>query len=476
MGNTNAALPQGTILDGKYRIGDLLGKGGMGEVYGATHVDIGHRVAIKILHREHVRKPETVSRFHREARLAGSLGHDHICEVTDIGTTADGSPYLIMPMLEGRSFGELLREEGLLPLHRVVDIICQTLGALAEAHARHIVHRDLKPDNIFLTRFDDRNDFVKLLDFGIAKVQDLDAEATDLTQTGTVIGTPVYMSPEQAQGIKELDCKTDIYSVGVILYEALTGRRPYEADSYTEFVFKIASESFPSPRKINPSIPPLIEEVVLKAISRTPIERFENATEMHKALRSAVQSVPETFDSQVTGRDTAVSFGEPRTGLNRWTRASWTENTAANQLGDRRRILWIRPVVLVTLALALAVFFGLSNSGNGRETVSITLKGVPKGAAIFFDHSKTAQNPLRVEKGDKPRPLRIDAHGFAPFSVSIVPSEDRIVEVMLQAVSYHPCPSRAMGYGVSRSLAFIPEQKGDSNFASETAESSAASQ
>jgi serine/threonine protein kinase len=186
-------MQPGSILDGKYRIDKQIGAGGMGAVHIATHVQIGRKVAIKTLHPIYAGDQQTVERFHREAQMAGSIGHDNICEVTDLGTAADGSLYLVMPLLSGMALSDLLARPDRPDIPRIADIAAQTLSALQAAHDAHIVHRDLKPDNIFITKVGDRDDFVKLLDFGISKLMDSE-EVTRLTQTGTVLGTPFYMA------------------------------------------------------------------------------------------------------------------------------------------------------------------------------------------------------------------------------------------------------------------------------------------
>ncbi len=280
-------LEPGTLLgQGRYRIEKLIGSGGMGEVYEATQVAIGRKVAVKQLHPEYTRDEEVVARFQREAQMAGSIGHDNICEVTDLGVTEGGAPYLVMPLLTGSSLESLIEgpEELLVP--RLSDIVCQTLSALDAAHAAQIVHRDLKPDNIFVTRLGDRDDFVKLLDFGISKVIDQDS-VSNLTRTGTVLGTPYYMAPEQARGDKTLDHRVDIYAIGVIMYEVLTRQRPFEGDSYNQIMFRILTEQFHAPRSLNEAIPAGVEQVILTAMARDPIERFSSAAEMRDTLKRA---------------------------------------------------------------------------------------------------------------------------------------------------------------------------------------------
>jgi eukaryotic-like serine/threonine-protein kinase len=298
-------IKAGDVLDGKYRIEKQIGAGGMGAVYMATHAVIGRRAAIKTLHLECASDPQVVARFHREAQLAGSIGHDNICEVIDIGTLPNGAPYLVMPLLNGQALADLLENNAALSLERVADIGSQTLSALEAAHGAGIVHRDLKPDNIFVTKMGDRRDFVKLLDFGISKIIEQD-EVTHLTMTGTVLGTPFYMAPEQAKGAKNLDHRVDIYAMGVILYEALTGRRPFEGDTYNEIMFRIIAEPFTLPTALNPSIPAAIEAVILKAMSREAGDRFPDASAMRAALEAAARGEAVDFSERMSTAPTVA--------------------------------------------------------------------------------------------------------------------------------------------------------------------------
>jgi serine/threonine protein kinase len=287
---THGALEPGTLIDEKYRIDALIGEGGMGAVYEATHTNLNRKVAIKCLRPEFSADKRLIKRLEQEARIAGSLGHDNICEVTDIGTLRDGSPFLVMPFLKGRTLSELLKEDAPLDSKRVCDIVVQILSALSVAHEAQIVHRDLKPDNIFVGRFGDRNDFVKLLDFGISKIKGR-SEHLEITRTGAVLGTPFYMSPEQAGGLRTIDNRSDIYSVGVILYQSLTSRRPFEGDSYNEVIAKILTEPFPSPRSLVPMLPQALERVVLKSMERDPAQRYASASAMRSALVDAEEKL-----------------------------------------------------------------------------------------------------------------------------------------------------------------------------------------
>jgi serine/threonine protein kinase len=278
-----------TVLADKYRLVREIGQGGMGVVYEAEHITIGRRFAIKCLHRRYIDDSRAIGRFQQEAKLAGTVGHDNICEVIDVGFADDGVPYLVMPLLVGASLHTIFQTE-IVSVERLVDIARQALSALNAAFQAGIVHRDLKPDNIFITKVGDRADFVKLLDFGISKVLDPKI-LMHLTRTGDIVGTPEYMSPEQAAGSEEIDQRADLWALGVILYEGLTGRCPFDGTSYNEVIIQIVNNAFPVPRALNPSVPRAVERVVLKALSRDPEARYRTPMEMDAALVSAMQEL-----------------------------------------------------------------------------------------------------------------------------------------------------------------------------------------
>jgi serine/threonine protein kinase len=261
------------VIDGRYRIDELIGEGGMGRVYLAEHVEIGKRVAIKILHPVYGRMPDLVERFRREARAASKIGHPHIVDVTDSGTTDDGSVYFVMEYLEGVELASVIDREGALDVARALRVTTQICRALAAAHAVGIIHRDLKPENVFLTVREGAADFVKVLDFGIAKSSEAEeARGKRLTHPGMAMGTPEYMSPEQAAG-RPADERCDVYAVGAILYEMLTGAPPYDGDNFMEILTKKATVDPAPPTALRPEIPPMVESLVTSSMARDPEKR-----------------------------------------------------------------------------------------------------------------------------------------------------------------------------------------------------------
>jgi serine/threonine-protein kinase len=278
----------GKKIGGKYVVRSVLGEGGMGTVFEAEHITIGRSVAVKVLHPQQARKKDAVKRFHQEARAAGAIGHPNICEVYDLGTLDDGSPYLVMEKLVGETLADRIASEGGLPFDDVIDILTQVLSGLVAAHEKRIVHRDIKPENVFLTRRVGCPPVAKLLDFGVSKMIGplvSSDEDLDLTRTGMVMGTPYYMSPEQARGDRNLDARVDLYACGVIMYEALTGRRPFTAANYNALLLQILTTKPRPARELRPALPHGFDAVLDKSMARAREDRYQNAAEFQRDLQ-----------------------------------------------------------------------------------------------------------------------------------------------------------------------------------------------
>lgn len=276
----------GREIERKYRIDGKVGAGGMGTVYRAQRILIGDEVAIKILHPQHVSEPQATERFRREAQAAARLKHPNAVSIYDFGVTSDGLVYLVMELVEGQSLRQIIRRQGPLTPSAAADIITQACAALDEAHRNNIVHRDLKPDNIIVNA--SVNGLrVKVLDFGIAKLRDL--TAGNLTQTGSVMGTPHYMSPEQCLG-EELDHRSDVYSLGIVLYEMLAGVVPFNSPISTAVVVQHVNQAPPSLRAVNLSISADLEKVVLHALEKKREARPQTAGTLAEELNGALRS------------------------------------------------------------------------------------------------------------------------------------------------------------------------------------------
>jgi eukaryotic-like serine/threonine-protein kinase len=278
-------ISTGEVIDGKYRIARLLGEGGMGAVYEGENVRIRRRVAIKMLHPDVSTQTDVVKRFEREAQAAALVGSEHICDVFDFGVLADGTSYMVMEYLEGETLSGRISHYGRLTPAQSIPIILQVLEALGAAHAAGIIHRDLKPDNIFiLPQRSGIRDFIKILDFGVSKFAQLSADEMHVTRVGAVVGTPYYMSPEQARGISAVDARTDIYAIGVLLYQATTGEVPYQAETFNELLFKIALDVPPPPQTYVPDLDAEFAGFILKAMARDPAQRFQSCAEFRDIL------------------------------------------------------------------------------------------------------------------------------------------------------------------------------------------------
>ncbi len=294
----------GTAI-GNYVVQSKLGEGGMGAVYLAEHARLGKRVVVKVLLPEMARSKEVVARFFNEAKAATDIENEHIVDVLDFGELPDGTSYIVMEWLEGQSLADLIRN-GPVPLARTIHIAQGMSKALGAAHARGIVHRDLKPDNVFLVGRNGDADFVKVLDFGIAK---LTSNAGDVrTQTGAVMGTPLYMSPEQINGVN-VDHRTDIYAMGIIVYQMLTGSLPFETTTLTELLLAHATKTPPPLRQRDPSIPAEVEATVLRALEKDPARRFESADSFAQAL--AEPSAPTPYSALASTVAPQSSFAAP---------------------------------------------------------------------------------------------------------------------------------------------------------------------
>ncbi len=356
------------IIDGKYKIVRLLGEGGMGAVYEGLNIRIQRRVAIKILHGSLAKNEEAVTRFEREAQAAGRIGSKHIAEVLDLGDRDNGDRYLVMEYLDGEDLTRRIRKLGRLTPEEVFPLVVQMLEGLAAAHEVGIVHRDLKPDNVYLLPDGEEADFVKILDFGISKFNEMGAELS-MTQTGMVMGTPHYMSPEQAKGSRDIDARADLYAVGTIVYEALSGSLPFAAESFNELILKIVLEDPP------PLGPPRNEAdkaffaIVAKAMAREREERFQSAEEFLLALEEWAQKY-----EVVPARGV-----QPGSGAYRYTRAqgtdsAWDKTGLGTMSGDRqrssrptkRRMPWLLSIAAVVVLAVGGVLVKLQTDEAAR--------------------------------------------------------------------------------------------------------------
>jgi serine/threonine-protein kinase len=256
----------------------------MGVVIAAHHLGLDQKVAIKLLLPEVLEDPEAGERFEREARAAAKIKNEHIARVMDVGTFENGSPYMVMEHLEGEDLAERMKRESRLPIDHAVELVLQTCEVLAEAHGLGIVHRDLKPANLFCVSDPDGTVSIKVLDFGISKVTGPNTSHTTITKTSTLMGSPSYMSPEQIQSARRVDARTDIWSMGIILYELLTGKLPFEGESVPEICLRVIKRTPPPIRRIRSDVPPALEAAILKCLEKDRSKRFASVADLCAAL------------------------------------------------------------------------------------------------------------------------------------------------------------------------------------------------
>ena len=292
----------GQVLGNRYRVISVLGSGGMGVVYEAEHLGLERAVAVKVLNPLQAKKKNTVKRFQQEARAAGGIGHPNICEVYDMGWLEDGCPYLVMERLHGQTLADRVRKSGGLPFLEAIDVLTQVLAGLMAAHEKGIMHRDIKPENIFLSRRTNADPVAKILDFGVSKGMAGGAEEPlDLTRTGMVMGTPYYMSPEQARGERSLDARVDVYACGVMLYECLTGRRPFLAPNYNALLLQILTENPRSARDLRPDLPAPFEAILRRAMARSRDDRYPTAGALRRDLLHMGKQLGQSPERELAG-------------------------------------------------------------------------------------------------------------------------------------------------------------------------------
>jgi len=284
-------IQMGTVLAGKYRVDRVLGQGGMGVVVQAMHLQLHQPVAMKFLLPEVLTDPQVVQRFLREAQAVARLKSEHIARVIDVGSLDDGAPYMVLEYLDGSDLADFSRQQ--LTIGQIVDLMMQACEALAEAHSIGIVHRDIKPANFFITRRSDGSRLLKVLDFGISKLQQTALEG-NLTATSTVMGTPSYMSPEQMKSTRDVDNRSDIWALGVVLYELLEGVPPFVAETFGAMVIKVATEPLPP---LSGRLPHGLAEVVYRCLEKDPARRFQNVAELAHVLAPYAQATAQAVVS-----------------------------------------------------------------------------------------------------------------------------------------------------------------------------------
>ncbi len=481
----HASLIGATI--GNYRVVAKLGEGGMGAVYLAEHPLIGKKVALKVLHEEYSANDEVVSRFFNEAKAVNDIGHPNIVDIIDYGVVAtQGGPgfvYLNMEFLAGEPHATVIHRDAPLPPERALHIAAQIADSLVASHAKGIVHRDLKPDNVFLIQRPRERDFVKVLDFGIAKLTGNDGKSSR-TRTGIVMGTPAYMSPEQCEGRGQIDPRTDVYALGIVLYEMITGRVPFAGDGYGEVLVQHLTKVPDRPSTIRGVIPPHVEAIVMKALEKKREARFASMEQMLAALRDPLGYVesngginafyplatPAGVPAPVIGREQTGGFAvEPP--ARPTTLGSGAAEIAPVYPARRSRLPVIAGAAIVSLALIAGGVLLATSGGDeapAAETpvvqaavtpvapepvvpevpapkpevtppplkeVTISVVTSPAGAEVFVGAETAARGvtplDLKVPKGSAPLELTLRAPGFKERKRVIRTKVDAMLEITL---------------------------------------------
>ncbi|MEZ4294332.1 MAG: serine/threonine-protein kinase [Polyangiaceae bacterium] len=391
LADTSVPIAEGDVLAGKYRVERVLGQGAMGLVVAATHLQLQQKVAIKFLTGRATR--EVVGRFLREARSAVKLRNEHVARVIDVGELEGGLPYMVMEYLSGQDLQQVSKAEGALSIHEAIGYVLQVCEAMAEAHSAGIIHRDLKPSNLFLTTSSDGSKMVKVLDFGISKETGDTGEGEAgmaLTRTEAVLGSPLYMSIQQMRSSRDVDQRDDIYSIGAILYQLLTGRVPFEAQTFPELILKVASEEPPPPSSLRADIPAALEQAILRCLDKDRTRRFSNVGDLAAAIApfaldehiGSAERALRTIDKAGGPGSTTLSPAALRatrssmTGTTSRTASSWSASTGGDPRAARMKTIGLAILALVLGAgtvMALVVFMSKPSANAGS--------GVPAGSS-----------------------------------------------------------------------------------------------
>jgi serine/threonine protein kinase len=383
--NPDLPIQVGDVLAGKYRVEQVLGVGGMGIVVQARHLDLDEKVALKFLLPQAMQSQEATERFIREAKAAVRLRSEHVARVRDVGKLDNGSPYMVMEFLDGADLSRVVQTAGSLTVEESVAFVLQACEAIAEAHSLGIIHRDLKPQNLFVTRRVDGRPLVKVLDFGISKSIDAQGGGLSLTRTSSIMGSPLYMSPEQMRSSKNVDQRSDIWGLGVILYELLTGRVPFEAEAIPELCLKVVQDPAEPPKSIRPEISEGLNAVVLKCLEKEPSRRFENVADLAAALEPYSESSKGSSDRiaavlNVPSRPPMVSISAISSTSNPKIGTGGTAWGTTQQVQQRRmRIPLIAGGVgaAVLLAIGVAVAMHGSKDQHAAAADSAALSSAP---------------------------------------------------------------------------------------------------
>jgi eukaryotic-like serine/threonine-protein kinase len=429
---------EGDVLAGKFRIERVLGVGGMGMVVSAMHLHLDERVAIKFLLPEALTNAEAVARFGREARAAVKIKSEHVARVIDVGALENGAPYMVMELLRGQDLSNVLRERGALPIALAVQYVLQACEALAEAHAIGIVHRDLKPANLFVTARADGSPCVKVLDFGISKVTSASGSGSDMgmTRTQAIMGSPLYMSPEQMASAKDVDQRSDIWAIGTLLYELIAGRVPFEAETMPQLCTLILHTEPPRLRSVRPEVPEQLEQAILRCLRKDRTQRYANVATLAADLapfapdagpRSAERISRVLSSSGVSSTQLASSnFPLPTAGASTGASQAWGTTHAAR----KSRAVWLGLVGAASLVVVGAIGWKVFGSASPQPA------DAPSAAVAL---AKPPSEPMVVGPAATATPPTVGSGAVAaPSPPSTVPASDPTLAIAAPASAKAP--------------------------------------
>lgn len=397
-------LQPGSVIAGKYSVTGVLGEGGMGTVYQGRHIEIGYLVAIKVLREDHLGDNDSVSRFHAEARAVAKLRTKHVAKVFDVGTLESGLPFLVMEFLEGGDLEAELTRRGKLPADEAGRYVIAACAAMSEAHAAGVIHRDLKPANLFLAT-EGNETVVKVVDFGISRV--LPENGVRLTQTQAAFGTPLYMAPESVRSAKLADERTDVWALGVILYELVTGTLPFLGETPTAVAVAVTLDEVKPPSAVVEGLPAWVDAVVQRSLEKNPDKRFQSARQLAQAIEAGIAGISTERSSVV-----AVAAKGPF--------ASETVSPAVRDVAPSGKNT--RAVVLFGVGMALAgvvgavFYFRLNGTGGSRVPLEVP-SSQPQPAQSVSEELRTT-SPVNVE----PAPTPVEPSATARATTSATPS------------------------------------------------------
>jgi serine/threonine-protein kinase len=414
-----SAVP-GAVVAGKYRVERVLGSGGMGVVVAAQHLQLGQLVALKFPLKEAYESSEALNRFLREGQALARIRSHHVARVMDVGTLEQGEPYLVMEYLEGSDLGSTLKQQGPLAVADAVAYVLQASEAIAEAHAAGIVHRDLKPSNLFLTKSADGTPLVKVLDFGISKaiLQQLTEPLGSHTSTGALVGSPLYMAPEQIRNARRVDGRADVWATGVILHELISGKPPFGGDTLAATLAAVAADAPEPIRSLRPDVSAQLEAVILRCLEKDPDRRYGSVAELAKALvdfapvqaRDSIERITRVLGAELLMQAPAPSVPPPAVAPRErrsisLTAPSWEGDTAAAQPGTDRISVTARIGLAIALSALAAVMFVLLRGSTLPES---SAPAASAGESVALARSSTpaaADSPASVPAAAAARTL-----------------------------------------------------------------------